>query len=182
MRSVLTVVFAWLVAGSAAAQSPVDSARWLALFEAYPHAKVIDQRTEQVRDMEVGLGALQKVRGAWRFKHAERFTGELYRTTWQILDGFSSTEVFEDLDQRLLAQDGIEAAFHCEGRSCGPSVQWANRVFRQRLLYGRDDTQLYTVYAVAGEPAWRLVLYASGRTADRQYLHLDMLRVAAPAQ
>ena len=66
--------------------------------------------------------------------------------------------------------------FACEGRACGHANQWANRVFGQRLLYGKSDEQRYRVIAVedaAGSA--RVLLYSSARTADRQYLHADYL-------
>jgi hypothetical protein len=57
-------------------------------------------------------------------------------------------------------------------------VQWANRVFRQRVLYGREDLQRYRVYALEEAGAqYRLVVYSAARTADRQYLHVDLLLI-----
>ncbi len=37
--------------------------------------------------------------------------------------------------------------FSCDGRSCGSSNVWANRVFGESRLYGRDDQQAYIVSA-----------------------------------
>ena len=55
-------------------------------------------------------------------------------------------------------------------------------MFGQRLLYGRADDQSYRVYAVEGaEGAYRVLLYSGARTADRQYLHVDVLTLAPEA-
>jgi len=61
-------------------------------------------------------------------------------------------------------------------RACGQGVQWANRVFHQPVLYGREELQRYRVYAIGADPLNLLVIYASARTADRQYLHAETLR------
>lgn len=141
-----------------------------------PHTSQIDTSQRAVVDHEVGLGAMRKVRGFWQFKDSARYDGLLSRYTWQVSDGFSSVEVLEDLEQGLLALEGAELLFACEGRACGHANQWANRVFGQRLLYGKSDEQRYRVIAVedaAGSA--RVLLYSSARTADRQYLHADYL-------
>jgi hypothetical protein len=143
----------------------------------YPHAQIIDFVEEDVIDYEIGLGAIQKISGAWKFKHSERFSGKLTRFTWQIVDGFSSIEVMDELRSRVAQLNAAEPLFSCEGRGCGRGVQWANRVFQQRLLYGREDRQRYVVYSFA-DPRSLLVIYASARSADRQYLHVEVLDIA----
>jgi len=166
-----------LVAGAAvAAVTPEALLRQL---NDYPHAQQVAHSEEEVRDHEIGLGAMQKVSGAWRFKNSERQSGLLSRHTWQIVDGFTSIEVMDKLVVTLQEQAGTTLLFACEARACGQGAQWANRVFHQRLLYGREDLQRYRVYALQADDAeYRLVLYSSARTADRQYLHVDLLRIA----
>jgi hypothetical protein len=153
------------------AEPPVEL---LARFNAYPHAVIVNQSDASVVDHEIGLGAMQKVRGAWRFKTSERLNGRLVRYTWQITDGFSSSEVLAEIEA---AVKGGQLLFSCEGRSCGQGVQWANRVFGERVLYGRDDLQRYRVYAPTEGDDYRLVLFSSARTADRQYLHAELLEI-----
>jgi hypothetical protein len=119
------------------------------------------------------------VRGQWRFKHSERLSGTLLSHTWQIIDGMTSAQVMEDLLHAVATGEGANLLFACRGRACGQGVQWANRVFREQVLYGREDLQRYRVYALQeGEHTYRLIAYSSARTADRQYLHVDLLRVA----
>lgn len=153
----------------------------LALLErldAHPYTKQIAFSREEVLYREIGLGALQKVRGEWRFKHSERLSGTLVSYTWQILDGFDSAQVMEDLLDAVTKEKGASLLFTCQGRACGSGVQWANRVFHEQLLYGREDLQRYRVYAIEGEQAHRLVAYSAKRTEDRQYLHVELLQIA----
>lgn len=44
-----------------------------------------------------------------------------------------------------LANRDARILFVCEGRSCGRSNIWANRIFKQSRLYGRDGEQSYLV-------------------------------------
>lgn len=145
--------------------------------DSFPHATRVSHQVEDVIDYEIGLGAMRKVRGSWGFKDSERQSGELTRYTWQIVDGFTSSEVLEQLEAGLAGQ---RLLFGCEGRSCGQGVQWANRVFRERVLYGRDDLQRYRVFGPAEQEtaSYRVLLFSSSRTADRQYLHAEFLSIA----
>ena len=173
-RYIFALLALALVAPRVAAEAPEEL---LARFNAYPHAVIVSQSDTEVVDYEIGLGAMQKVRGAWRFKTSERHTGRLIRYTWQITDGFASNEVLAAIETEVAK---AELVFACEGRSCGQGVQWANRVFGERVLYGRDDLQRYRVYGPTQGEGFRLVMFSSARTADRQYLHAELLAIEEP--
>lgn len=158
----------------AAADGPLQLLQRL---DDYPHAAPAAFSEGEVIDHEVGLGAIKKVRGVWQFKDSERLSGTLTRYTWQIIDGFTSLEVMQELVSQLQQGEGIELLFECQGRACGHGSQWANRVFRQRVLYGREDLQQYAVYSL-DRGRYRMVIYSSARTADRQYLHVDLLAIS----
>lgn len=145
-----------------------------------PHASVVEERNEDVIDHEIGLGALRKEGGAWRFKESERYSGRLRAYTLQIGDSFTSEEVMQEYLQALDTLQGVELLFGCDGRACGHPSQWANRIFGQRVLYGRQDLQRYRVFSVAEDSEYRLLLYASARTADRQYLQVELLELTQP--
>jgi Domain of unknown function (DUF4892) len=173
LRQAASLALTMLIASTAIAETPLEL---LERFNAYPHAISVNQSERDVVDYEVGLGAMQKIRGAWRFKHSERLTGTLTRFTWQITDGFTSNEVLQEIESQL---DSSALLFSCDGRSCGQGVQWANRVFGERVLYGRDDLQRYRVYGAENGEKNRVILFSSARTADRQYLHAELLEVAS---
>jgi len=160
---------------SAAASAPEVLLRQL---DESPHLRQIAFSSEEVLDHEVGLGAVQKVRGEWRFKHSERLSGTLISYTWQVGNGFRSAEVMGQLLESLAKIEGASELFGCDGRACGRAVQWANGVFNERVLYGREDFQRYSVFAFTGEQQARLIAYSAERTADRQYLHVELLLTA----
>jgi hypothetical protein len=149
--------------------------------EASPHAISVASERLSVVDHEIGLGALQKRSGSWNFKASKRVSGVLSRHTWQIADGFSSEEVLERLESELESVADARILFVCDGRSCGQSVQWANRVFAKKVLYGREKSQRYRAYALEDPASHYIQLYSTSRTADRQYLHLEILAVDQPS-
>lgn len=165
-----------LAVESSAAQNAVTQPL-LALQEldASPHIVRIALTDQDLIDYEIGLGAMQKVRGAWRFKNSERHSGHLSSYTWQVIDGFSAEEVLATLEDKVRGSEQGSLLFECDGRACGHPTQWANRVFGQRLLYGRVDLQRYRIYAYEGEHPGRLILYTSSRSTDRQYFHAQWL-------
>lgn len=139
------------------------------------YARVFEQRGPETLDYLVGLGAYQKIHSRWRLAGSDVIRGELTRVTWQVQEGFTAQEGFDWYRDQL--PDSAKKLFECEGLACGASVQWANRQFEQRILYGHDDRQRYGVWRVedAGE-TWTLVLYAVDRANRRHYVHLDRLR------
>jgi len=171
------LVFVTILYGFAHGASP-EPVALLERLDASPYTKQVAFSKQEVFDHEIGLGAIQKVRGEWRFKHSERLSGTLLSYTWQILDGFDSAQVMEDFLDAVTMEEGARLLFTCQGRACGQGVQWANRVFHERVLYGREDLQRYRVYAIEGEQTHRLVAYSAKRTEDRQYLHVELLQIA----
>ena len=93
----LAVNALWLTPGTAAIAAQDSPVLLLQQLDEFPHAKQVSYSREQVLDYELGLGAMQKVRGVWQLKDSERLSGTLTRYTWQIIDGFSSLEVMQEL-------------------------------------------------------------------------------------
>ena len=86
----------------------------------------------------------------------------------------------EEVQAEMTAALSLTVLFDCEARACGSSAQWANRIFNERVLYGTEAAQRYRVFA--GEDngeRYRLLLYATVRTAQRQYLHAELLQLTA---
>lgn len=161
------------------AQEPSSAAGYMAYLQDEFYLQPIDEPIRHdVRYHLVPLGAVQKVRGKWGPRESERVTGRREAYTWRITDGFTVVDVVDDLDERLADDADAELRFRCGGISCGSSVQWANIVFNERLLYGTQDSQRYRVYALAeGGGEYRLLVYGAARTVDRQYLRVELLRV-----
>jgi hypothetical protein len=145
------------------------------LTERWRYAQVHSSSGPETLDYLLGLGAFQKVRSRWRLDESDVIRGDLQRITWQVEEGFTAEEGYEWYRAKL--PDDAELLFECEGRACGSSAQWANRIFEQRILYGHDDRQRYGVWRVSSaKETWTLVLYAVDRANRRHFVHLDRLR------
>jgi hypothetical protein len=166
---------------SAASLAQEDDApvNYLRALDDYPHLQSLDPMVDnKVRDYLIPLGAIEKIRGVWSPRESERHSGILRRFNWRVLDGYRSEELVAELDQRMDDDPRAELIFKCEARACGSSVQWANRIFNERLLYGTEESQRYRVYAVtAGDANYRMLIYGSARSSDRQYLHAELLEL-----
>ena len=137
------------------------------------HALLIGQVNSYVSDREIGLDALQKRLGHWGFENSIRVSANLQEATYQIVDGYSAAESLQQHVQNFTTEYGVTTLFQCEGRDCGRSVQWANRVFEERLLYGQDNDQTYWVGKTDSDDPAVYVAYSAYRTESRQYLVLQ---------
>jgi hypothetical protein len=147
-----------------------------------PHALLVTQSDKYVSDREVGLDALQKRLGHWGFEESTRVSARLLEATYQIIDGYSAAEFLQQHIQKFKDERGLTTLFQCEGRDCGRAVQWANRVFEQRLLYGQDNDQHYWVgKSDSGDPSL-YVAYSAYRTESRQYLVLQRYLLDTPSE
>ena len=146
----------------------------------YSHAQLVGSEQGSVVDYELGLDALQKRLGQWGFDKSVRVNGVRAASTYQLQDGFSASQLADELET-VVKNRGYRVLFSCLGRDCGRAVQWANRVFQQRLLYGQENEQRYWIAVKKTDAGVQVNLaYASFRTEARQYLHLEVLNLEGP--
>jgi len=186
MKFALIAVFTSVLTVAPCAFADTESGNplhYLETLDGYAHlSRIAEPSSQMVRDYLVPLGAIEKIRGVWSPRDSERVSGALSRYTWQVLDGFTSAEMLDELEAMLVGDQQATLRFGCEARGCGSSVQWANRIFRERLLYGTEASQRYRVYAISLPTAdYRLLVYASYRSSDRQYLHAQLLEITPAA-
>lgn len=146
-----------------------------------PHALIVANADLVVNDKQIGLDALQKRLGQWGFEKSLRVSGQLSEVTYQIVDGYSAAELLQAQVEALKEKQQISPLFECEGRDCGRSVQWASRVFGQRLLYGQDNDQRYWVGQSTQSDQSIYVAYSAYRTESRQYLILQRIKLDSPS-
>ena len=152
--------------------------KWL---QSVPYLHLVNAEPEApVSAYTVPLGAMRKIRGVWAPRRSERVSAARSAYTWRVENGFSVAEVIADLDRRLARDTAAEIRFRCDARACGSSVQWANRIFGERLLYGTQASQRYrlVVFPAAKARQQRLLIYGSARSNERQYLRVELLTSA----
>ncbi|MBS8239033.1 DUF4892 domain-containing protein [Marinobacter lipolyticus] len=95
----------------------------------------------------------------------------------------SSRQAAREHYQRALQARGAQVLFECSGRSCGRSNVWANQIFDQATLYGRDTEQDYLVAAVTDSAGntWLTLVYTVTRGNQREYVWVEHLDVGEGA-
>jgi hypothetical protein len=91
----------------------------------------------------------------------------------------SSRAKARDHYRRLLQARGAQVLFECSGIGCGRSNVWANQIFGQRVLYGRDATQDYLVAGTTESDGsrWLTLVYTVTRGNLREYAWIEHLAV-----
>lgn len=104
--------------------------------------------------------------------------GRLY-----LLDRDAGRREARDHYLRWLQEQGARVLFECEGIRCGRSVVWANRVFGQAVLNGRDGDQDYLVALTNTDQGerWLTLVYTVTRGNRREYVWVEHLQVGADA-
>lgn len=78
-----------------------------------------------------------------------------------------------------LSAAGASVLFECTGIACGRSNVWANQIFQQARLLGRDANQDYLVTAISGSDGnnWLTLVYTVTRGNLREYVWVEHLAV-----
>lgn len=111
----------------------------------YPESRVIEQKSVDPED-ETFVITSQVSEVGDRLRYSDALT--LDATGERLLLEIPATHTPEavlDYYQAQLADREARILFSCEGRGCGRSNIWANRIFDQSRLYGRDGEQGYLV-------------------------------------
>lgn len=127
------------------------------------------------------LGAIERIKGAVSPEKELRINGKVTKWLWQMPVGTTYVQAFNGLREQVIGES--VTLFDCEGRSCGPSNDFANQVFEQSILYGRDSSQLYWVGFEesksdrGADTVW--VLYTTTRSNKRVYAYLEKITLAS---
>jgi hypothetical protein len=78
---------------------------------------------------------------------------------------------------------GASVLYQCSGIQCGRNNVWANQIFQQSRLLGRDGSQDYVAAAVEDENGtqWLTLVYTVTRGNLREYVWVEQLEVGAGA-
>ena len=145
---------------------------------AFPMATVEKRVTIDSASHRVLISAVREVNDEIRADNQVRLdvkgTGRLMR-----IDSESSLERVSDFYAEILARRESRTLFRCSGRDCGRSNVWANAIFNESKLYGRDDDQAYAAYSYRdeNEQLQLVLMYTITRGNQRDYLWLEELSV-----
>ncbi|MCL7944520.1 DUF4892 domain-containing protein [Marinobacter sp. ATCH36] len=113
-----------------------------------------------------------EIRSASMARLPVKGVGQLYE-----VQGGANREEARDHYLRELQTRGAQVLFECTGRNCGRSNVWANQIFGQSSLYGRDNNQDYLVAGSVDENGkpWLTLVYTVTRANQRQYVWVEHL-------
>lgn len=172
----LLLVLSLLVAGQAQGQPAAET------LEPFPQSRLETQVPVMSPSHLVLLSPVREVNNQIRSETVARIPvkgiGELY----EIRRDSNRAEAREYYRQLLQAK-GAQTLFECSGRSCGRSNVWANQIFNQATLYGRDADQDYLVAAFVDDDGktWLTLVYTIKRGNQREYVWVEHLRVGEGA-
>ncbi|EAT13620.1 DUF4892 domain-containing protein [Bermanella marisrubri] len=106
-------------------------------------AERIDFDATRKQNQWVVLGQLKRIQGNLIAEQDVRVDGRVTSWMWKWPSGLSVQAAFNYIVEQ--AKPSSTTLFECEARGCGMSNDFANQVFSQPLLYGRDNDQLYWV-------------------------------------
>ncbi|MBU2955673.1 DUF4892 domain-containing protein [Marinobacter sp. F3R08] len=150
--------------------------------EAFEQSTLEDTVSIQSSGHLVLFSAVREVNNEIRSESMARLpvtgNGRLYRISRD-----SSREEARDHYRELLRQRNAQILFDCSSIRCGRSNVWANQIFNQAVLYGRDATQDYLVAATVADDdsRWLTLVYTVTRGNLREYVWVEHLRIESGA-
>ena len=123
------------------------------------------------------LGAIERIKGAVKPESELRVDAKVRSWLWQMPVGVSSEQAFAQIKSQLVMDASV--LFACAGRSCGQSNDYANQVFQQAILYGRDSEQYYWLgleRSSAGSKTKTLwLVYSIQRSNKKVYVYVERI-------
>ncbi|MDP4546337.1 DUF4892 domain-containing protein [Marinobacter sp. MDS2] len=150
--------------------------------EAFPQSRLQLTKSIESSGHLVLFSPIREVRNEIRSKVLARLPvrgeGQLY----EINRDASRQEARNHYLKRMQAR-GAQILFECSGINCGRSNVWANQVFEQPKLLGRDTDQDYFVVAALDDQGrqWLTSVYTVTRGNLREYVWVEHLNVTQGA-
>ena len=137
--------------------------------EAFPRATLVETEVFDDTEYRLVLSGLKRRETVTRGKVERLLNGDVKRELWKLSSNHNLSQV---MGHYLNQWDG-EVLYQCNGLDCGSSNFWANKIFNNAKLYGRDTEQSYAVVIDAKQKNKIHVLYATQRSKQTIYFNLD---------
>ncbi len=140
----------------------------------FPGGDVEYQKAVSDRAHQILLSTPKRISNTLTIEKEQRVAGVRTNTLLKMRPGFSELEAYRYY-LGLLSDQG-ELLYSCEQRGCGSSNHWANNIFNERRLYGRDSDQYYVAgkLALGGVKHWFSVYIVQNGRKD-QYIYLSSI-------
>ncbi|MBR9872368.1 MAG: DUF4892 domain-containing protein [Gammaproteobacteria bacterium] len=146
--------------------------------EAFPQSRLQLTKPIESSGHLVLFSPIREVRNEIRSKVLARLPVNGEGLLYEVNRDASRQDARNHYLERLQAR-GAQLLFECSGIDCGRSNVWANQVFEQAKLLGRDTEQDYFVVAVLDEQGrqWLTSVYTVTRGNLREYVWVEHLNV-----
>ena len=150
--------------------------------EAFPQSRLQLTKPIESSGHLVLFSPIREVRNEIRSKVLARLPVRGEGLLYEVNRDASRQDARNHYLKRLQAR-GAQLLFECSGINCGRSNVWANQVFEQPKLLGRDTEQDYFVVAVLDEQGrqWLTSVYTVTRGNLREYVWVEHLNVTEGA-
>lgn len=136
----------------------------------FPRAELVEETQVNNSEYRLVLSELKRKQATTSGEVERLISGDMTRQFWQLS---VNHEVEQVLEHYLTQWKDAQVMYRCSGLDCGSSNFWANKIFKNAKLYGRDANQAYLVAMIPGSPNRIYVLYAVQRSKQKLYFNLD---------
>ena len=140
--------------------------------EAFQPARLLQDSQSDVNHYRLVLSELKRTRATTYGEQEKRLSGQLWRRYWAVAPEFSLDEVSDYFAAQF---QPLEKLYQCRGLDCGSSHFWANDVFDNSRLVGREANQRYWAALQTTENGMNRVwvVYVVQRGSGQVYVALD---------
>ncbi len=143
--------------------------------EPFAQAQLQDEQKRAVTDYRLVVSGLTRTQATTVPTRELRIRGDLWRRVWAVEQRFTLQEVSDHFLSQL---DDLETLYECRALDCGSSHFWANELFRNARLVGREQFQVYRVAMhtdAATDVKTLYVLYIMQRGTRQVMVNLDIV-------
>ena len=142
--------------------------------ETFPRSQLQNEQKETMVDYRVVLSGLKRTQAVTYGEQERRVSGDLWRRVWSLPEHVPLAEV-TDFYRAQLAR--LEVLYQCRALDCGSSNFWANEIFANYRLVGREQNQFYSVALDKGNDGINTlyVLYIVQRGTRQIMVNLDIV-------
>ena len=145
----------------------------------FPLSKIVDEYRGEIPEYRFVTGKVSSIGARVRTEHEYIIAGQQIKKTYEIPRVHTTREVMQHY-QAQLQNLAAEKLFYCEGRDCGRSNDWANEIFRERILFGPDRFQHYLASTFTKDGRhYASVVYTIRRGNQRVYAHVEQIELAS---
>ena len=145
------------------------------LMSRFPDSEMTSLEFVEDTNYRLILSSLQRARGLVSSENSEMLRGDITKIIYEVAPEFTGEDVFEYFNNEA-AQRNYRNLFSCSGRECGSSNYWANDVFGNRVLYGPERNQYYSVFNATTEGREDFIaMYIITRGNRRVYVYFEFI-------